>query len=132
MGIDDTIATRENTTIFDPSMLTLNVEHPSDGSATFGESSKFIVGEQMDVSITVANDFAYELNFDYVFKECSTVPSDENGTVVETDIDGNAIAPFNIMMDSCPSTGINFLKRNQNNATSFKDFAMKAFKYPDY
>ena len=47
-------------------MLTLNVEHPSDGSATFGESSKFIVGEQMDVSITVANDFAYELNFEYV------------------------------------------------------------------
>ncbi len=47
-------------------MLTLNVEHPSDGSATFGEASKFIVGEQMDVSITVSDAFAYELNFEYV------------------------------------------------------------------
>ena len=52
--------------------------------------------------------------------------------MVETDANGNAITAFNIMKDACPATGVNFLKRTSNSDKEFKDYAMKAFKYPEY
>ena len=36
------------------------------------------------------------------------------------------------MKDACPATGVNFLKRTSNSDKEFKDYAMKAFKYPEY
>jgi len=106
-------------------MLTLNVN-----SANQEQSGSFIVGDEMEIGVTVATDFAYDHHFDFVFKECSTVPADSNDVVIDTDADGNSITAFIIMDDSCPMT--NFLKRKENNGTSFTNFVMKAFKYPDY
>ena len=111
-------------------MLTLNVKHPNNYSVE--TQGSFIVGEEMEISITVATDFAYDRNFDFVFKECSTVPADNNDVVIDTDTKGNVIVPFIIIHDSCPSPETNFLKRKENNGTSFTNFYMKAFKYPNY
>ena len=67
-----------------------------------------------------------------MFKECSTSSADDNGNPVLIDSNGNAIDEFTIMSNSCPATGINFLKRISNSESEFKDFAMKAFKFPNY
>ena len=54
---DDNIEGEFGTTEFDANMLTLNVMNP------VGDGDKFMIGQEMNVGITVASDFQYEDNF---------------------------------------------------------------------